>query len=77
MTPWHFASGSHTTCTADIRELGLRVWLDPDAASFGRAVKKGELVPERVFEEWEYKLPEDFIDHFSRELQVALRQGAA
>jgi len=77
ITPWHFASESHITCTADIRELGIRIWLEPDAASFGRAVEKGELVPEQAFEEWDYKLPEDFIEHFAHELQVTLRQGAA
>jgi len=77
LTPWHFESAKHITCTADIREIGLRIWTDPDSASFGRTIKRGQKVPDVVFEEWDYRLPEDFISHFATELQTALQEGAA
>jgi hypothetical protein len=77
LTPWRFESDKHITCTADIREIGLCIWTDPDSASFGRTMNKRHAVPEVVFEEWEYKLPEDFINHFATELQTALQEGAA
>jgi hypothetical protein len=42
---------------ADIAGTGLRIWLDRNAAAFGRTIKRGRVVPDRVYEEWGSRTP--------------------
>jgi hypothetical protein len=58
---------------ADIAGTGLRIWLDRNAAAFGRTIKRGRVVPDRVYEEWGSRTPDDLIAALLYDLRRALK----
>ena len=60
------------TIHSDVLGTGFRVWLDPDSAAFGQRLRRGEIVPDRVYEEWDFRTPADLVALFLQDLMAAL-----